>query len=84
MNDMEITEITRGHLRVKHGDKSVTMYGEAFLRGHGSPDFRLYENTIKMWDEPDDQERVTLIEKEKIIQFLKEEFSRKKMLLEIV
>ena len=80
---MELVEITHGHLRVKIGGKSITIYGEAFLRGYGSPDFVLYQNSIEKWDAPDDKENLTLIEKKQLFQFLKEEFSRRKMLLEI-
>ena len=72
-----------GTLRVKDGAKSVTVYGEALLRGYGSPDFVLYQNSIEKWDTPNDQEDVTPVEKEQLIQFLKEEFSRTKMALEI-
>jgi len=83
MSDMELSEIARGYLRVKDGTKSVTVYGEALLRGHGSPDFVLYQNSIEKWDAPNDQENVTPTEKEQLVQFLKEEFSRRKMFLEI-
>ena len=47
MSDMELTEISRGHLRVKDGAKKITVYGEALLRGYGSPDFVLYQNSIE-------------------------------------
>lgn len=80
---MELTEIARGHLRVKVGAKSVSVYGEAFLRGCGSPDFVIYRNSIENWDAPDDQESVTSAEKNSLIHFLKEEFVRRKMTLEI-
>ena len=80
---MELIEIARGHLRLKDGAKSVTVYGEALLREYGSPDFVLYQNSIQTWDAPNDQENVTSVEKEQLIQFLKEEFSRRKMFLEI-
>lgn len=80
---MELIEIARGHLRVKDGAKSVTVYGEAFLRGYGSPDFLLYQNSIEKWDAPHYQELITSFEKKQLIQFIKEEFSRRKMLLEI-
>ena len=83
MNDMELTEIARGHLRVKDGARSVTVYGEALLRGYGSPDFVLYQNTFEKWYTPNEQEDVTPAERDQLIQFLKEEFSRRKMLLEI-
>jgi len=80
---MEFIDITRGHLRVKVKGKSITIYGEAFLREYRSPDFVLYQNGIEKSDAPNGEENVTLIEKEQLIQFLKEEFSRRKMLLEV-
>ena len=80
---MELVEITRGNLRVKVGGKSITIYGEAFLRGYGSLDFVLYQNSIEKWDAPADEENLTLIEKKQLVQFLREEFSRRKMFLEI-
>jgi len=83
MSNMQLIEITRGHLKVQAGAKGVTIYGEAFLRGYGSPDFLLFKNSIEKWDVPNDQEGVTPAEKEQLIQFLKEEFSRRKMFLEI-
>jgi hypothetical protein len=80
---VELVEITRGHLQVKVGGKSITIYGEAFLREYGSPDFVLYQKSIENWDAPDNKENLTLIEKNQLVQFLKEEFSRRKMFLEI-
>ncbi|MFK3736121.1 Imm74 family immunity protein [Massilia sp. TN1-12] len=80
---MELAEIVRGYLRVKDGAKSVTVCGEALLRGYGSPDFMPYQNSIEKWYAPNDQEYVTPAEKEQLIQFLKEEFARRKMFLEI-
>ena len=83
MNTMDLKEISRGHLRVQAGVKSITIYGEALLRGYGSPDFVLYQNSIEKWDASNGQEDVTPAEKKQLIQFLKVEFSRRKMLLEI-
>ena len=80
---MELIELARGHLRVRDGAKCVTVFGEAFLRGYGSPDFVLYQNSIEKWDAPNDRENVTSAEKERLVQFLKEEFTRRKMFLEI-
>jgi hypothetical protein len=47
MRDMILTEIARGHLRVRDGATSVTVYGEALLTGYGFPDFVLYQNSIE-------------------------------------
>jgi Immunity protein 74 len=75
---MELKEVSRGHLRVHDGAKSITVYGEPLLRGYGSPDFVLYQNSIEKWDVSDSQEDVAPAEKKQLIQFLKEEFARKK------
>jgi hypothetical protein len=80
---MELVEIARGHVRVKDQDRSFTIYGEAFLRGHGSPDFLLYENSITRWDPPHEHEAVSTTKKVSLLQFLQDEFSRRNMTLEI-
>lgn len=83
VRNMELSEIARGHLRVRDGARSVTICGEAFVRGYGSPDFVLYQNSIEKWDAPHDQEIVTTAEKERLIQFLNVEFPKRKMSLAI-
>lgn len=80
---MKLVELSRGHVRVRDGARSVTIFGEALLRGYGSSDFVLYQNSIGRWDTPMNHDDVTPAEKEKLIQFVKEEFVRRKMQLEI-
>ena len=80
---MKLAEISRGHVRVKNGPKSVTVYGEALVRGYGSPDFILFQNSVQKWDPPNDAEQLTPAEKEQLIQFIKNEFSRRNFLLEV-
>jgi len=43
----------------------------------------LYQNSVEKWDAPNDQEDVIPAEKERLIQFIKAEFSRRKIFLEI-
>lgn len=80
---MELVELARGHLKVKEGDRYVTIYGEAFLRGHGSPDFLLYSNSLEKWDAPFEEHEILNEKKTEILNFVKEEFQRRKMILEI-
>jgi len=80
---MELIEIGRSHLRVDDGSRSNTIYGEALLRGYGSPDFVLYENGIEKWDPPNEQKDVTSRDKEQLLRFVQEEFIKRKMVLEI-
>jgi hypothetical protein len=46
-----IRRITRGAIELEVGGRSVTIHGEAFLRGHGSPDFVAYRDLLKAWDD---------------------------------
>jgi hypothetical protein len=44
-------ELTRSSLRIVVNGRTVTVGGEAYLRGFGSPDFVVYKNSIKLWDD---------------------------------
>jgi hypothetical protein len=35
---MKLTKIARGHIVLEAGNKTTIVYGEAFIRGHESPD----------------------------------------------
>ena len=80
---MEVIEVARGHLQLRVGAKRLTIRGEALLRGHGSPDFVLYQNSIGKWDAPNDNEEISSDQKEQILRHLREEFLRRSMVLEI-
>jgi hypothetical protein len=64
-----ILNMTRSQLILTVGDEAVTIKGEACLRGHGSPDFVAYSNTISTWNQPhdgdliDDEIRKLIIER---------------------
>jgi len=56
-------ELTRSSLRIKVDGRSVTVEGEAYLPGYGSPDFVLYRESMLCWDDgevmkEDDKSRV--------------------------
>lgn len=80
---MELIETARGHLKIRDGAHIATIYGEAFLSGYGSPDFLVYSTSIDKWDPPNGQEKISRATKEELLQFLRQEFVRKKMILEI-
>jgi hypothetical protein len=80
---MKLTKIARGHIVLEDGDKTAIVYGEAFIRGHGSPDFIVYCNTILQWDFPNDDCEISSQEKSEIIKFLRNEFIRRNMIVEI-
>ena len=79
---MELTELTRGRLKVKDGDHFATIYGEALLRGVGALDFLIYKNTLEKWDAPHEAELMDDAQKATIIRFLREEFAARKMFVE--
>ena len=80
---MEIVEIARGHIIVRTGDKTVKFYGEALLRGHGSPDFVVYSDSIKRCGSQDECEELSGEEKIEVLDFLRGEFVRRNMTIEI-
>ena len=80
---MELIKISRGHVVLKDDHKTTTIYREAFIRGHGSPDFIVYSNTILRWDFPNDDCEISSQEKSEIIKFLRNEFIRRNMIVEI-
>jgi hypothetical protein len=64
---MNIIEATRGHITVRCGEKSITVYGEMFGKSPGLPDYQIYGSSIKHWDAPHDALPITLEEKAVII-----------------
>jgi hypothetical protein len=80
---VEIINIARGHIVLRDGSKSTTIYGEALLRGYKSPDFILYSSSIERWDMPDESEKICEEKKKEMIDFIKEEFARRSMTVEI-
>jgi len=80
---MELKEITRGNLRVTDGARTITICGEAYLRGFRSSDFVLYQNSIEKWDAQDHQKDATSTEKERLLQFLKMNSPEEECLLKL-
>jgi len=78
-----IIEISRSHIKMKIREKTITIDGEAYLRGHGSPDFVAYSNSIVHWDPPNDNEKIDDQTKIKILEKLKNEMNKRKMTIEI-
>jgi hypothetical protein len=61
---MHVTEATRGHITLREGDKTVTVWGEMLAW----PEYQIYCFGIKSWDPPNDGEAVTAADKKAIIQ----------------
>ena len=44
-------KFTRSSLTIAVNGRTITVQGEAYLPGHGSPDFVVYSETITRWDD---------------------------------
>jgi Immunity protein 74 len=73
-------ELTRSTLRILIDGRSVTAEGEAYLPGHGSPDFVVYSNTITRWD---DGEPISDRVREAILRAIEQEASSLGIRIEI-
>lgn len=80
---MKLVEIARGHIVLEAYGKSIKIYGEALLRGHGSPDLIGYASTIERWNFPDGHENILDSIKKEILKFLQAEFLKRSMTIEI-
>ncbi|QIL89519.1 hypothetical protein GNX18_06940 [Microbulbifer sp. SH-1] len=77
-----IKEITRGHIILETKEGVVRILGEALLPGYGSPDFVVYENSIKEWLEPAN-ELISPNSKRNILKQLKKDAKEKQLNIEI-
>jgi len=75
-----VVDMTPGSIRLRVGDRIVRIFGEAYLRGHGSPDFVAGVSLIKAWE---DGSPVTDADREAITRTLKESATARRMTLEI-
>jgi hypothetical protein len=78
-----IIDITRGHVVFEFAGKRLTIQGEAYLPGHGSPDFVIYRNSIRRWDPPDHEHLIDTETREDILQALAREMRDSGMKVEI-
>jgi hypothetical protein len=79
-----ITAISRGFIRLKMGDRSVTIGGEGHLPGPGSGGFVIYAKGIRRWDPPHEGVAISATEKEQILQTLETCAAERGMELDIV
>jgi Immunity protein 74 len=61
----------------------VTVEGEGYARGYGSPDFVIYKNSIQRWDPPFDEVPIDECTKDRIIADLATEMAAKGMTIEV-
>jgi hypothetical protein len=61
---MHVTEATRGHITVREGDRTVTVYGEMLKW----PEYQIYCGAVKAWDPPNESEPLTEQERTAILE----------------
>ncbi|WP_394825178.1 Imm74 family immunity protein [Pendulispora albinea] len=67
MSTIRVVEVTRGHIRVQVGDRSLTIQGEGHLPAPGSPGYLIYANSIRAWDPPHQSDALDLAQKKDIL-----------------
>jgi len=80
--DVSIKKITRGSIVMTVGNRQITIQGEAYERGYGSPDFVAYLSSLKTWDPPHDQTPLDEQTRQKIVKGLKEKIAERQMTIE--
>lgn len=79
MIEIEFEIKTRGSMLVRYGKKSTVIYGELVF---DPPTFYADINSIKNWNEPNENEVITEFEKEKIIEFISTNSNSTKIIFE--
>jgi len=75
-----ITATTRGTIDLLVKGRAVTIEGEAFLPGHGSPDFIAYKNSLRSWA---DGEPLTDDEKDAVLEDLRGSAEERGLTIEV-
>lgn len=73
----EITKTTSHSIHLRDNEKTLEIEGESFERGHSSPDFVLYTNSIKRWKLPNGFQDIDLVEKKQITTYLMDELTKR-------
>ena len=75
-----ITHMTRGSIELEVRGRKVTVSGEAFLPGHGSPDFVAYGDLLTAWD---DGEALSEADRQAVLDDLRESAQARGITVEI-
>jgi hypothetical protein len=79
----EILELTRGHIKIRVGERTATLLGEMLVRGPGIPDFVAYSDTLEHWDPPNEQVMCTPLDRGEILSALRLAAEHKGLTVEI-
>jgi hypothetical protein len=78
-----ILEVSRGHIKVRIGERIATVSGEMFFPDNDKLGFAVYSRTIKYWDSPDQDVPITSAEKQLILDDIEADFAKGGHVLEI-
>lgn len=70
-----ILEVSRGHIKVKIGDRTVTAQGEMFFPGNDKMGFVLYKKSMRFWDAPNQNQIVTIDDIDMVVADIQTDFS---------
>lgn len=71
-----IIEVSRGHIQVKIGDRTVTVQGEMFFPGNDKIGFVLYKGDLRFWDAPNQNQVMTVDDVDMVIADIQSDFSK--------
>ena len=78
-----ILDVSKGHIKVKIGERIVTVPGEMFFPPNDKMGFAIFEKDIKFWDFPYDEEALTPNEIKEVIADIQQDFTKGGHTLEI-
>jgi hypothetical protein len=77
-----IQKVTRNKIIMTYGDRNISISGEAYVRGHGSPDFVAISSSLKAWDAPHAQDPLDDATRLNILAGLKQRMAERQMTIE--
>lgn len=78
-----ILEVSRGHIKVKIGERTATIPGEMFFPKKDKLGFAVFSNSIKNWDPPDQTSPITPEELAVILDEIRADFQKGGHTLEV-
>ncbi|WP_301213684.1 Imm74 family immunity protein [Yersinia sp. 22-579] len=78
-----VLEVSRGHIQVKIGDRTVTLQGDMSFPGNDKIGFVLYRGALRFWDTPNQSQVMTVDDVDMIVADIQADFSRGGHTLEV-
>jgi len=78
-----ILDVSRSHIKVELGGRTVTVPGEMFFPPNEKLGFVVYSKEIKCWDKPNEKIELTAQDIDDVLQDIRQDFSKGGHTLEI-